>query len=283
MLPQRQIFPFRDRDVCYSNLFQAPQCCHTGRVPLSGSETYVIQILSRHNYAATKKEIPLQGYRRFLFESFQGATMLPQRQNSPFSDRYFCWSNLFQAPLCHHKGRVSLLGIETFFIRIYSNRHYAVTQAEFPFQGVRRLLFKSFPGTTMLPQIQNSPLRDKDVCYSNLFKAPLCCHNGRIPLSGIYMFVIRIFCRRHCATTKAEFPFQGVWSLLFKSFPGTTMLLQRQYSLFRDRDVCYSNIFQAPLGCHKDRISLSGIDMFVSRIFSRRHYAATEAEFFFQG
>jgi len=121
-----------------------------------------------------------------------------------------------------------------FVIRIFSRRHYAATQAEFSFQGVRRLLFKCFPGTTMLPQRQNSPFRDRDLCYSNLFK-------------------------------------------------GTTMLPQRQNSHFRDRYVCYSNLFKALLCCHKGRIPISGIDMFVIRIFSRRHYAATKTEFPFQG
>jgi len=149
MLPQRQIFPFRDRDVFYSNHFQALQCCHTGKVPLSGSETFVIQILSRHNYAATKTEFPFQGYRRFLFESFLGATMPPQRQSSPFRDRHVCYLNLSQPPLCCQTGRVPLSGIETFaiqivcylalsgtfVIRIFSRHHYAATEAEFFFQG----------------------------------------------------------------------------------------------------------------------------------------------------
>ena len=157
MLPQKQIFPFRDRDVCYSNLFQAPLCCHIGRVPLSGSETFVVQILSRHIYVATKTEFPFQGYRRFLFESFQGTTMLPQRQKSPFRDI---------------------------------------------------LLVESFPGATMPPQRQSSPFRDRGVCYSNLFQPPLCCHTGRVPISGSETFVIQIFSRHNYATTKTKFPFQ---------------------------------------------------------------------------
>ena len=123
VLQKRQLSPFRDRYVCQSNLFQAPICSHTGRVPLSGSETFVIQIFSRHHYATTKAEFPFQGYRRLLFEYIPAATMLPQRQNFPFRDKYFCQSNLFQAPLCRHKGKVPLSGIERFIIRIYSSRH----------------------------------------------------------------------------------------------------------------------------------------------------------------
>ena len=135
--------------------------------------------------------------------------MLPQRQNSPFRDRDVCYSNLFKTPLCCQKGRYPLSGIDIFVSRIFSRRQYALTQAEFPFQGVRRLLYKSFRGTTMPPQRQSYPFRDTDVCYSSIFQPPLCCHRGRIPLSGINIFVSRNFSRRHFAATKAKFPFQG--------------------------------------------------------------------------
>ena len=107
------------------------------------------------------------------------------------------------------------------------------TLAELLFQRGIRWLFKSFPSTTMLPQRQNSPFRDRDVCYSNLFKTPLCCQKGRYPLSGIDIFVSRIFSRRQYALTQAEFPFQGVRRLLYKSFRGTTMPPQRQSSPFQ--------------------------------------------------
>jgi len=80
---------------------------------------------------------------------------------------------------------------------------------QFPFQGVRSLLFEYFPGATMLPRRQNYPFREWDVYYSNLFQAPQGSHKNRIPFSGIEKFVIRIFSRRHYATTKAEFPFKG--------------------------------------------------------------------------
>ena len=155
--------------------------------------------------------------------------MLPQRQIFPFRDREV-------------------------FIRIFSWHHYAATQAELPFQGVRRLLFKSFPGTTMLPQRQSFPFRDRDVYYSNLFQPPLSCHTGRDPHTGSETFVIQIFSRhhyaatnkeipcqgqrrlffsrRHYAATKAEFQFQGQIYLLFESFPGATMPPQRQSSPF---------------------------------------------------
>ena len=132
------------------------------------------------------------------------------------------------------------------------------------------MLFKSFPGTTMLLQRQYSLFRDRDVCYSNIFQAPLGCHKDRISLSGIDMFVSRIFSRRHYAATTAEFPFQGYLCLLFESFAGATVPPQRQSSPFRGFEVCYLNLFQAPLCCHKDRIPLSGIETFVIQIFFRR-------------
>ena len=175
------------------------------RVPLSGSEKVVIRIFSRRHYAATQAELPFQGVRCLLFKSFPSITRLPQKLNSLFRDRDFFYSNLFQAPLCYHKGRVPLSGMNIFvsriystnesirlpifpfrdrevFIRIFSRRHYAATLAELLFQGVIRLLFKSFPGTTMPPQRQGSLFRDRDVFYSNLFQAPLCYHKGRVPL-----------------------------------------------------------------------------------------------------
>jgi len=280
---KRQSFPFRDRDVCYSNLFQPPLCCHIGRVPLSGMETFVIQIFFRRHNAATQTEFPFQGVRRLLFKSVPGATMPPQRQNYLYRDRDVCYSNLFKTPLCCHRGRIPLSGKNIFIGRIYSSHHYAATQAEFPFQGKRRLLFKSFPGTTMLPQRQSFPFRDRYVCYSNLFQAPLCCHTGRVPLSGRETFVIQILSRHNYAATNTEFLFQGYRRFLFEAFQDATMLPQRQNSPFSNRYFCRSNLFQAPLCHHKGRVSLSGIETFVIRIYSSRHYAVTQAEFPFQG
>ena len=213
MLPHRQSSPVRERDICYSNLFHAQLCCHKDRFYRSEIE-------------------------KFLYESFPGTTMLPHRQSYPFREWDVYYSNLFQAPLGCHKDRIPFSGIETFVIRIFSMRHYAATKAEFPFQGGRRLWFKSFPSTTTLSQMLNFPFRDRYVCYSNFFKAPLYCHTGRVPLSGSETFVIQIFSRNNYAAIKTEFLFQGLRRLSFESLQGATMLPQWQISPFRDKCFC---------------------------------------------
>lgn len=57
--------------------------------------------------------------------------------------------------------------------------------------------------------MQSSPFREWEGCYTNIFQAPLCCHAGRVTLSGSEMFIIQIFSKHHKAATKTEFPFQG--------------------------------------------------------------------------
>jgi len=248
-------FPFQGvRRLLFKSFPGTPMLPQRRTSPFRDREVF-IRIFSRRHSAATEEEFPFQEVRRLLFKSFPGTTMLPQRKNAPFRDR----------DVCSFQGAIMLL-----------------QRQNSPFRD-RCLLFESFPGATMPLQRQSSPFREWDVCYSNLFKAPLCCQNGRYPLSGIDLFASRIFSRREYASTKTEFPSQGVRRLLFKSFWGTTMPPQRQSSPFRDRYFCYSSLFQPPLCCLRGRIPLSGINIFVSRIFSRRNFAATRAKFPFQG
>ena len=135
--------------------------------------------------------------------------MLPHRQSSPFRERDICYSNLFLGTTMLPQRQIFPFRDREVFIRIFSRHHYAATQAELPFQGVRRLLFKSFPSTTRLPQRQNSLFRDRDIRYSNLFHAPLCGHKGRVPSFREGDVVIQIISKHHNAVTNTEFTFQG--------------------------------------------------------------------------